>query len=116
MVVVGVGVPRAPLLPTRSSPLVGVVVPLVPAGSCRGAVASVLLLLRRRIDGVRCFSFPAASAASSMPGSCIPLASSCISPASSSLFACCIIVFISSYMWRASLPPVSLPVTGELTD
>ncbi|XP_052145010.1 uncharacterized protein LOC127764203 [Oryza glaberrima] len=98
MVVVGVGVPRfsrwsaASVCPvprsSRRDPLllVGVVVPLVPAGSRRGAVASVVLLLRRRIDGVPCFSFPAASAASSMLGSCIPLASSCISPSSPSLF------------------------------
>uniref|UniRef100_A0A0E0N814 Protein kinase domain-containing protein n=2 Tax=Oryza TaxID=4527 RepID=A0A0E0N814_ORYRU len=62
MVVVGVGVPCAcssqwdPLL------LVGVVIPLVPAGSRRGAVAGVLLLLRRRIEGVPLFSLPATSA------------------------------------------------------
>uniref|UniRef100_A0A0E0QWD4 Uncharacterized protein n=1 Tax=Oryza rufipogon TaxID=4529 RepID=A0A0E0QWD4_ORYRU len=51
MVVVGVGVPRA--RSSRRDPflLIGVVVPLVPAGSRHGAVAGVLLLLRRRIDG-----------------------------------------------------------------
>uniref|UniRef100_A0A0E0FRQ7 Uncharacterized protein n=1 Tax=Oryza nivara TaxID=4536 RepID=A0A0E0FRQ7_ORYNI len=69
MVVVGVGVPRARY--SRRDPLllVSVVVSLVPAGSRRGAVAGVLLLLRRRIDGVLRFSLPASFAASSMSGS-----------------------------------------------
>uniref|UniRef100_A0A0D9YDM2 Uncharacterized protein n=1 Tax=Oryza glumipatula TaxID=40148 RepID=A0A0D9YDM2_9ORYZ len=69
MVVVGVDVPRAHY--SRRDPLllVSVVVSLVPAGSCHGAVAGVLLLLRRRIDGVLRFSLPASSAASSMSGS-----------------------------------------------
>uniref|UniRef100_A0A0E0N184 Uncharacterized protein n=1 Tax=Oryza rufipogon TaxID=4529 RepID=A0A0E0N184_ORYRU len=69
MVVVGVSVPRARY--SRRDPLllVSVVVSLVPAGSRRSAVAGVLLLLRRRIDGVLRFSLPASSAASSMSGS-----------------------------------------------
>uniref|UniRef100_I1QBL4 Uncharacterized protein n=1 Tax=Oryza glaberrima TaxID=4538 RepID=I1QBL4_ORYGL len=48
---VGIGVPRA--RSSRRDPLllVGVVVPLFPTGSRRGAVADVLLLLRCRIDG-----------------------------------------------------------------
>uniref|UniRef100_A0A0E0I2C1 Uncharacterized protein n=1 Tax=Oryza nivara TaxID=4536 RepID=A0A0E0I2C1_ORYNI len=48
---VGVGMPRA--RSSRRDPLllVGVGVPLFPTGSRRGAVADVLLLLRRRIDG-----------------------------------------------------------------
>uniref|UniRef100_A0A0E0EVW1 U-box domain-containing protein n=1 Tax=Oryza meridionalis TaxID=40149 RepID=A0A0E0EVW1_9ORYZ len=51
IVVVGVGVPRA--RSSRQDPLllVRVIVPLFPAGSRRDAVAGVLLLLRRRMDG-----------------------------------------------------------------